>query len=78
MATVNELIQYLNGIKDKDQAIFYQYILAEHTDYTPEQFEKLVEEVEESSADNLSNYMFDELREAESSVLVEEEEEEED
>jgi hypothetical protein len=75
--TVQELINYLSEIEDKEQPVFYQYLLAEHTSYSQEDFDKLVEEVEDSAADNLTNYMLDELREAESSVLESEPEEEE-
>ena len=63
--TVKQLIGYLNDIKDQDQVIFYQYLLAEHTSYHQHEFDKLVEEAEESSADNLTNYLLQELIDAE-------------
>lgn len=66
--TVKQLVKYLQEIEDQDQAIFYQYLLAEHTDYKPKKFYRIVDAIEESSADNISNYMFDELADGERSL----------
>lgn len=79
--TVQELINYLNDIEDKDQAVIYQYYLAEHFDFydgtptpTAEQFNKAVEDLDcetlwDEAHDTLSDYLHD---------LCEIEEEEED
>lgn len=48
--TVRQLISSLQSIKDQDQAILFQYILAEHTDISVPNFEKLVGRVEQSSS----------------------------
>lgn len=74
--TVKQLIGYLQEIKNQDQPVFYQYLLAEHTTYGEEKFAQLVDIVEESSADNISNYMFDELADGERFLEEEEEPEE--
>jgi hypothetical protein len=44
--TVQELINYLNDIKDKEQPVIYQYFLAEHFSATPAQFESAVESLD--------------------------------
>jgi hypothetical protein len=41
--TVQELINYLNDIEDKEQPVIYQYFLAEHFSATPAQFESAVD-----------------------------------
>jgi hypothetical protein len=47
MATsVQELINYLNDIEDKEQPVIYQYFLAEHFSATPAQFEGAVESLD--------------------------------
>jgi hypothetical protein len=46
MTTVQELINYLNDIKDKNQPVIYQYYLAEHFSAKPKKFEKAVENLD--------------------------------
>jgi hypothetical protein len=69
--TVSNLIEYLNTIEDKEQPIFYQYVLAEHTEYDVETFTELVELAEDSSADTLTEVMTEALAEAQ--AILEEE-----
>jgi hypothetical protein len=38
MATVSDLIEQLNTVEDKTQPVVFQYLLAEHTDYTKKEF----------------------------------------
>jgi hypothetical protein len=55
--TIGNLIEYLSTI-DKDTPVLYQFILPEHTDYSPEEFEARVDEVENSNfADEMSEVM---------------------
>jgi len=47
MATsVQELIDYLKDIEDKEQPVIYQYFLAEHFSATPAQFDSAVESLD--------------------------------
>lgn len=46
MTTVQELINYLNDIEDKQQPVMYQYYLAEHFSATPAQFEDAVDSLD--------------------------------
>lgn len=44
--TVAELINYLNEVEDKNQAVIYQYYLGEHFDASTEQFAIVADEFE--------------------------------
>lgn len=63
--TVKQLIESLQSIQDQDQAVMFQYLLAEHTDISVPNFEKLVGRVEQSSsfADETSKDFIDWLYE---------------
>lgn len=55
--TVGNLIEYLSTL-DKDTPVLYQYLLPEHTEYSAEEFEARVDEVESSNfADEISEVM---------------------
>ena len=82
MATVNELINQLNKIEDKEQTIVFQYWLAEHFEPEPTE-EQFYEASEALWADSLWQDALDTLREEVDSVVArdsedKEEEEEED
>lgn len=54
MATVKQLIDQLNDIKDKNQTVMFQYYLAEHFDLdgenpTPAQFDRAFEDLDDYS-----------------------------
>lgn len=60
--TVKELINYLNGIKDKDQPVIYQYYLAEHFEVDEKKFATAVEDLDDESLwdeayDTLKDYL---------------------
>ena len=57
MTTVKELIGYLQAIADQDQPVFYQYLTADDTDYSVEEFGERIEAVEFVAADGLSDLM---------------------
>lgn len=46
MATVKELIKYLEEIPNKEQPIIYQYYIAEHFDTTAEVLETAIEDLD--------------------------------
>jgi len=46
MTTVKQLISWLSEIEDKDQAIIYQYYLAEHFDTDDDTFSKVSTELD--------------------------------
>ncbi len=43
MATVRTLIEQLRELKDLDQPIVYQFVLADHTDLDTEQFDQVAD-----------------------------------
>jgi hypothetical protein len=56
MASIQDLIDQLNQIDDKDQSIMFQYYLAEHFEFsdgtpspTPEQFDQAVDDLDDES-----------------------------
>jgi hypothetical protein len=71
MATVQNLIDQLNKIEDKEQSVFFQYFLAEHFEYadldevkqpTAEEFDQAVDDLDDSSlwddpAETISDYV---------------------
>jgi hypothetical protein len=69
MATVKQLIEQLQEIKDKDQTIMFQYFLAKHFEFedlgipTPAQFDRAFEDLDEYSlwddaAETINDYLF--------------------
>lgn len=54
--TVKELIRYLQS-EEQDQPVFYQYLLAEHTGYSPEEFAQRLDEVSDHFFEGLSEEM---------------------
>lgn len=50
--TVQELINYLSEIEDKEQPVIYQYYLAEHFSTTPEIFAEVAEELDSELPDD--------------------------
>ncbi len=64
MATVKDLIEQLNTIREKDQPIVFQYLLAEHTDLSIDEFEQRAEALDYTDfADEMSIKMNDWLSE---------------
>lgn len=67
MTTVKELIKHLQEIDNPDQAIIYQYYLAEHFDADVKVFEKVARTLNSeipslfNSHDIISEYLADEL-----------------
>ena len=56
MASIQDLIDQLNQIDDKDQSIMFQYYLAEHFEFsdgtpspTAEQFDQVVDDLDDES-----------------------------
>ena len=56
MASIQDLIDQLNQIDDKDQSIMFQYYLAEHFEFsdgtpspTSEQFDQAVDDLDDES-----------------------------
>jgi hypothetical protein len=56
MATVQNLIDQLNKIENKEQSVIFQYFLAEHFEFadgtpspTAEQFDKVAEDLDDES-----------------------------
>jgi hypothetical protein len=83
MATVQNLIDQLNQIDDKEQSVIFQYYLAEHFEFedkgtpTAEQFDEVADDLDdeslwEDSAETINDYLFGIMNKDE-----EEEEEEE-
>jgi hypothetical protein len=72
MATVQNLIDQLIQIEDKEQSVIFQYFLAEHFEYadldvvrqpTAEEFDQAVDDLDDSSlwddpADTINDYVF--------------------
>jgi hypothetical protein len=80
MATVQELINQLNKVENKEQTIVFQYWLAEHFDEEPTE-ERFYEASEALWADSLWQEALETLTEEVASVIArdsEEKEEEED
>jgi hypothetical protein len=84
MATVQNLIDQLNQIDDKEQSVIFQYYLAEHFEFedkgtpTAEQFDEVADDLDdeslwEDSAETINDYLFGIMNKDED----EEEEEEE-
>ena len=67
MTTVKQLIQQLQENHDPDEPIMFQYLVAEHTSYTPEQFEELAEIAMDSNTfgDDSTQFFLSVLEEAE-------------
>jgi hypothetical protein len=64
MTTVKDLIDQLNTIREKDQPIVFQYLLAEHTDLSIDEFEQRAEALDYTDfADEMSIKMNDWLSE---------------
>lgn len=69
MATVKDLIEQLNTIKDKDQTVVFQYLLCEHTDLSIDQFESRAEALDYTDfADEMSITMNEWLLEMEEAL----------
>lgn len=83
MATVQNLIDALNKIEDKEQSVIFQYYLVEHFEFdgkqpTPEQFDQTADDLDDESlwddaAETINDYLYGIMDTEE-----EEEEEEED
>ena len=69
MATVQNLIDQLNQIDDKEQSVIFQYYLAEHFEFedkgtpTAEQFDEVADDLDdeslwEDSAETINDYLF--------------------
>jgi hypothetical protein len=69
MATVQNLIDQLNKIEDKEQSVIFQYYLAEHFEFedkgtpTAEQFDEATDDLDDSSlwddsAETINDYLF--------------------
>jgi len=67
MTTVKQLIQQLQENHDPDEPIMFQYLVAEHTSYTPAEFEKLAEIVMDNNVfgDDSTQFFLSALEEAE-------------
>jgi hypothetical protein len=76
MATVQELINQLSKIENKEQTIVFQYWLAEHFDQEPTE-EQFYEASEALWADSLWQEALDTLSEEVASVIARDSEEEE-
>ena len=65
MSTVANLVEYLLTL-EQDQPIIYQFILEEHTDLYPEQFEQVADYLMDSSGfnDAMSETMREWVKEA--------------
>ena len=58
MATVKDLIEQLNTIRNKDQTVVFQYLLAEHTDLSIDEFEERAQALDYTDfADEMSVQM---------------------
>jgi hypothetical protein len=77
MTTVKQLISLLQENHDPDEAIVFQYLVQEHTSYSPEEFENLAEIVMDSPdfGSDTTQFFLSALEEAEYSLDEEEEEE---
>jgi hypothetical protein len=54
--TVGELIEYLNLIEDKNQAVIYQYYLAEHFSVDAETFATVAEDFDSEMPNDRDNH----------------------
>lgn len=77
MTTVSQLISLLQEEHEPDEAIVFQYLVADHTPYSPAEFENLAEIVMDSPSfgEDSSRLFLSALEEAEYSLDEEEEEE---
>jgi hypothetical protein len=75
-ATVQELINQLNKVEDKEQTIVFQYWLAEHFDEEPTE-EQFYEASEALWADSVWQEALETLTEEVASVIARDSEEEE-
>lgn len=69
MATVQNLIDQLNKIENKEQSVIFQYYLAEHFEFedkgtpTAEQFDEATDDLDDNSlwddsAETINDYLF--------------------
>lgn len=69
MATIQNLIDQLNKIENKEQSVIFQYYLAEHFEFedkgtpTAEQFDEAVDDLDdeslwEESAETINDYLY--------------------
>jgi len=67
MTTVKQLIEQLQQNHEPDEAIVFQYLVADHTPYAPAEFEKLAEIVMDSNTfgDDSTQFFLSVLEEAE-------------
>lgn len=75
MTTVSQLISLLQDNHEPDEAIVFQYLVAEHTPYSPNEFEPLAELVMDSTSfgEESTQFFLSALEEAEYSLDEEEE-----
>ncbi len=77
MATIKQLIQQLQAEPNQEQAIVFQYLLAEHTSYSPDDFEQLSERLDDTDfADSMSREFLSWLDEMDDERWEDEEEDE--
>ena len=76
MTTVKKLISLLQEEHDPDEPIVFQYLVQEHTSYSPEEFENLAEAVMDSPdfGSESTQFFLSALEEAEYALDEEEEE----
>jgi hypothetical protein len=67
MTTVKQLIEQLQENHDPDEPIVFQYLVADHTHYPTDEFDRLAEKVMDSNTfgDNSTRFFMDYLAEAE-------------
>jgi hypothetical protein len=86
MATVQNLIDQLNKIENKEQSVIFQYFLAEHFEFedigapTEEQFDEATEDLNHSSlwdesAETINDYLYGVMTKNEEEEEEEQEEE---
>lgn len=87
MSTVQNLIDQLNKIEDKEQSVIFQYYLAEHFEFedkgtpTAEQFDEATEDLDDESlwddsAETINDYLSGIMNTDEEESEKEEEDEE--
>jgi hypothetical protein len=54
--TVGELIEYLNQVEDKNQAVIYQYYLAEHFSVDKKTFAKVADDFDSMMPSDSDNH----------------------
>ena len=74
MTTVSQLISLLQDNHEPDEAIVFQYLVADHTSYSPSEFENLAEIVMDSTSfgEESTQFFLSALEEAEYSLDEEE------